>query len=300
MKLTLAQMRAFLAVAGSLNFTRAAERLGVTQPTLSATIHNLELAIGGKLFDRDTRHVALTSLGLDCQRLAIQLLDEADRVESQLQSHVRGRRGLVRVAAPANLYPTVLMPGLMAFRAAHPTVRIEFSDVTTDEAVQQLRQGKADVAIGFRTLEEQDLRSRVIATYPYVAILPDTHALASRRLIRWRDIKSEEVVMLKARDSLSSLVMQTLWDSGVTPQVANRINEMPTATALINGGFGIGLMGYWSAAHILKPGLVIREIGEPAFNATVRLMTLASVTWSPQVRALLTALRVNALQYVRS
>lgn len=290
MDITLLQMRTFLAVAESLSFTRAANRLGVTQPTLSATIRNLEESIGGRLFDRDTRKVALTALGLDCISLAVQLLDQADRVESQLRSHVQGRRGLVRIAAPANFYPTMLLPGLVAFRAEHPHVRLEFADVTSDEAVHRLRQHQVDLAIGLHPDGEKDLRSRTLGYQPYVAVLPDAHALADRRSIRWKDIRKLDVVILQARDSVTTRVGQALRDADVVPQAAYRVNELATAAALVYGGFGIGLMAYSSAQHILKPGLTIRELTEPAFNGRVSLSTLARVALSPQVLQLQDAL----------
>ncbi|HNE59172.1 MAG TPA: LysR family transcriptional regulator [Ottowia sp.] len=294
MNITLVQMRAFLALAESLSFTRAADSLGVTQPTLSATIRHLETAIGGRLFDRDTRKVALTALGLDCQRLARQLLSEVDRVEGQLRSHVLGRRGSVRIAAPANLFPNVLLPGLRAFRQANPGVRLEFADVPSDEAVHRLHAHQADLAIGVRAGGETGLRTQVVGQYPYVAILPDTHALAARRAIRWRDIQTEDVVVLQARDSLTSRIARTLGEAGVMPQAAYRVNELSTAAALVHGGFGVGLMSYWSAHQIFKPGLVIRMLSEPSLNGTIVLRTLPSVELSPQVRQLQEALRRHA------
>lgn len=286
MNITLVQMRAFLALAEALSFSQAAARLGVTQPTLSVTIRHLEDSIGGKLFDRDTRKVALTALGIDCKRLAVQLLDEADRVQSQLRSHVMGRRGTVRIAAPATLYPSLLLPGLRAFRAEQPGVRLEFADVTSDEAVRRLRLHQADLAIGIRVSSERDLRARPLGLFPYVAILPDTHPLAERRTIRWQDIRTEDVVILQARDSVTTWVTQTLGEAGVAPLGAYRVNELSTAAALMHGGFGIGLMAYWSAHHILRPGLVIRELADPSFRGVVSLLTLANVEQSPQVRQL--------------
>lgn len=294
MNITLVQMRAFLALADSLSFTAAAERLGVTQPTLSANIRHLEETIGGKLFHRDTRNVQLSALGLDCKRLATQLLDEADRVEGQLLSHVLGRRGSLRIAAPANLYPTLLLPGLTAFRAAHSGVRLEFADVTSDEAVRRLRLHQADLAIGLRVRSRPDLRTTALRHNPYVAILPDGHPLAGRQRIRWLDIRVEDVIVLQARDSVTEMVALALNEAGVRPQSAYRVNELSTATALITGGFGIGLMAYWSAVHIARPGLVIRELVDPAFRGQVDMLTLADVEVSPQLRQLQEALSRQA------
>ncbi len=286
MKITLTQMRAFLALAESLSFTRAAERLGVTQPSLSAMIRSLEAEIGGKLFDRDTRKVMLTMLGQDCRTLAAQLVDESDRVEGLLRSHVLGKRGAIRVAASANLFPIVLSKGLATFRQTYPAIRMEFFDVTGDEAVHRLRSGQVDLAVGLHATGDTDLRVTHLGRYPYVIILPDTHPLTRLRRIRWQDIRSEDVIALQSRDSVSSHVFRALNEAGVMPQAVYRVNELATVAALLGSGFGIGLMAWWSAEHILPPGWTIRSLTEPSINGVVKLMTASSVALSPQLRQL--------------
>jgi LysR family transcriptional regulator, carnitine catabolism transcriptional activator len=162
MNITLLQLRAFLALADALSFTAAAERLHIRQSTLSSTIRNLESSLGGRLFDRDTRRVQLTALGLACRRLAIRLLDEAERTEEELARHVRGETGRLRIAALPNIFPTLLAPALANFRQGNPGVALQFVDVTSDDAVQQLRNGQADIAVAVQLADDADLRYQLL------------------------------------------------------------------------------------------------------------------------------------------
>ena len=286
MKITLQQYRSFLALADSLSFTAAAERLHIKQSTLSSSIQNLEAAIGGKLFDRDTRRVRLTALGVECRRMAARLLDEAQRTESELQRHVSGERGSVRIAAVPNIFPTLLRAPLAEFRAQRPGVRLQFADVTSDEALQQVRQDHADLAIVLQVADEPDLRSRLLGEARYVALLPARHALASNAAINWSALLTQELIVLQARDRVTQMVGQALHEAGVTPRIAHRVNELSTAVGLVEAGFAIALMAQYSAQHALRDGLVMRELRDPSISGRLCLVTLADKEWTPAVKLL--------------
>lgn len=286
MKITLQQYRSFLALADSLSFTAAAERLHIKQSTLSSSIQNLEAAIGGKLFDRDTRRVRLTALGVECRRMAARLLDEAQRTESELQRHVSGERGSVRIAAVPNIFPTLLRAPLAEFRAQRPGVRLQFADVTSDEALQQVRQDHADLGIVLQVADETDLRSRLLGEARYVALLPARHALASSAAINWSALLTQELIVLQARDRVTQMVGQALHEAGVTPRIAHRVNELSTAVGLVEAGFGIALMAQYSALHALRDGLVMRELRDPSISGRLCLVTLADKEWTPAVKLL--------------
>lgn len=299
MKLTLIQLRAFLAVADALSFTAAAERLRITQPSLSSTIRNLEASLGGRLFDRDTRKVRLTALGADCRRLAVRLLDEAERTEAELRSHVAGERGAIRIAALPNIFPTALKAGLAEFRALRPTVRLRFSDVTSDEAILQLRDDRADLAIVLQINDDPDLRYRFLAEHRFVALLPGAHPLAGRASITWADIEREDAVLLQSRDSIGLRIGHYLRDAGIATPATYRVNELSTAVALVDAGFGIGLMAHHSAEHALRPDLVMRDINEPSVVGALSMITLAARELSPPVALLQDILARNAPKSTR-
>lgn len=286
MKITLVQLRAFLALADSLSFTAAAERLRITQPSLSSTIRNLEATIGGRLFDRDTRKVRLTHLGVDCRRLAMRLLQEAERTESELRRHVAGERGALRIASLPNIFPTLLKPALAEFRQLRPGVRLRFADVTSDEAIRQLRNDQADMAIVLKIADDADLRYRFLAEHRFVALLPLTHPLAARPTLTWLDLQGVDAVLLQSRDSIGSRISEFLREAGVVPPATYRVNELSTAVALVDAGFGIGLMAHHSAEHARRADLVMRDILEPAVVGTIAMITSAARELSPPVALL--------------
>ncbi len=286
MKITLQQYRSFLALADSLSFTAAAERLHIKQSTLSSSIQNFEIAIGGKLFDRDTRKVRLTALGIECRRMAIRLLDEAQHTETELQRHVSGERGSIRIAALPNIFPTLLRAPLAEFRTMRPGVRLQFADVTSDEATHQLRHDQADLAIALQFADESDLRYRFLDEARYVALLPSNHALASHATISWQDLLSQDLIVLQSRDSVAHVIGQVLHEAGLSPRFAHRVSELSTAVGLLDAGFGIALMAHHSAMHALHDGLVMRDLCEPTIVGKVSLITLADKEWTPAVKLL--------------
>lgn len=293
MKLTLLQMRSFLALADTLSFTAAAERLRIRQSTLSATIRNFETAVGGRLFDRDTRKVRLTPLGHECKRLAIRLLDEADRTEAELRRHVLGECGSLRIAVNSNIFPALIAPALAEFREAYPDVSLQFSDVTGDEAVHQLRHGQADLVIAHQVGDDSDLRYQFLDEQRFVALLPERHGLAGRNSIAWTDLLSETLIIVQSRDSVGVRVAQILLDAGIEPRIDHRVNTLITAVGLVDAGFGIALLGHHSAEHALRPGLVIRDLREPSITGRICMITLAASELSKPLVALHRSLSAN-------
>jgi LysR family transcriptional regulator, carnitine catabolism transcriptional activator len=286
MNITLLQLRAFLALADALSFTAAAERLHIRQSTLSSTIRNLESSLGGRLFDRDTRRVQLTALGLACRRLAIRLLDEAERTEEELARHVRGETGRLRIAALPNIFPTLLAPALANFRQGNPGVALQFVDVTSDDAVQQLRNGQADIAVAVQLADDADLRYQLLDIQRFVALLPASHVLAAQPSIAWSDLVAQELIVVQSRDAVGARIASALRQAGLTPQLDHRVNELPTAVGLLQAGFGIALMGHHTAEHALRPGLVMRELHEPAIDGRVCIITMANNELSPSLKRL--------------
>lgn len=286
MDLTLLQLRSFLATADALNFTAAADRLKIKQPTLSSNIKSLEAAIGGRLFDRDTHSVRLTDLGRACQQHARRLLEELDRAQSDLQRHVQGVAGSIRIAALPHIFPALLARGLARFRALRPDVSLQFQDVPTQEAIELLRQGHVDLAIVNELGNEPDIRYQPLAERRFVALMPKDHPLAGMAKLGWRQLQGHDLIVVKTREMDDSQLMQSLRLAGVLPTIAYQVNQLSTAVGLVEAGLGLGLMAHYTAQHVLRPPLVIRPLVEPELVGRVSLMTLALREQSPQIRLL--------------
>src|SRR5450830_1461730 len=148
MDITLRQLRAFVAVAQTGGFTRAAESLHITQSALSGLIKELESQLGLRLIDRSTRRVYLSELGTEFHAVAVRVLRDLDSALENLDNIKRLRRGVVRIAAPQLLASTVLPSALADFRLMHPDVEIHLQDCAVENVISDVLSSEVDIGIG--------------------------------------------------------------------------------------------------------------------------------------------------------
>jgi DNA-binding transcriptional LysR family regulator len=286
MNMTLLQLRSFLAASESLNFSEAALRLRLRQPTLSSNIKSLEAAIGGRLFYRDTHRVTLTELGLACQQHARRLLEDLDRAKMDLRQRAEGLKGSIRLASLPHIFPSLLAQPLARFRELRPEVTIRFEDVSTSEAMELLRAKHIDLAIVNELESMPGIRCQFLTERRFVAVLPQQHPLAAAARIRWAALEGNDLIVIESRELNDSRMVASLRSAGLLPPITHRVHQLSTAVGLVMAGFGIALMAQHTAQHVLQPGLVARPLVEPDLVGKVGLLTLASRQPSPQVRLL--------------
>ena len=133
------QIRYFLAVADTMNFTRASERSFVSQPALTKAIQRLEETIGGRLFDRTKNSVQLTELGQAMLPSFRQIYDNANQAREQARRLTRGRRSRVKVGVMCTIGPQILSDLFIQFGAAHPNVELEVQDKAAHELLDAVQ-----------------------------------------------------------------------------------------------------------------------------------------------------------------
>jgi len=156
--MTVKQIRAFLAVAHSLSFALACERLHLSQSALSLTIKALEEGLGGRLFTRNTRNVALTPEGEALLPLARRLIADWDNAEDELRQRFTLQRGRVTLAAMPSFAGNLLPPILKHFRARYPQVNVTVNDVVNEQVLEMVRDREVELGVAF---EPQDSTSLV-------------------------------------------------------------------------------------------------------------------------------------------
>ena len=147
MRMSVKQLRAFLAVAHTLNFAHASERLNLSQPALSLTIKGLEEALGGALLQRSTRKVTLTQEGELFLPMARQLLADWDNVEEAMRQSFTLQRGKISVAAMPSFAANVLPEALKAFRDRYAGVNVTVHDVINEQVIEMVREGRVEMGI---------------------------------------------------------------------------------------------------------------------------------------------------------
>ncbi len=195
--MTITQLQYVLAVAEHKNFTLAAEKCFVTQPTLSMQIQKIEEELNILIFDRSKKPIQLTDIGQKIVTQAKNIVNEADRIKDIVEQQKGFIGGEFRLGMIPTIMPTLLPMFLNNFIKKYPKVKLIIEELNTEEIVQRLKNGHLDAAIAATPLEEERLKEVVLYFEPFVAYLPDTHAMANKSEIEVSDLNIEEILMLQ-------------------------------------------------------------------------------------------------------
>ena len=233
------QLRYFVAVAEEENFSHAAEREHVSQPSLSQQIHKLEGELGQQLFDRLPRGVVLTEAGrtmLGYARNILTGLADAQRAIAELEEEVAGRLSVGAIPSMA-LY---LLPGLIVeFQRAYPRVTFELFEDTTENLAQRLEDGTLDLVLASSGDEPPHLRRYLLGRERLLMLLPEQHRLARKRAIKWSDLATEKFLLLHEIHSLSVTVRRLLAMNGLKPELVLQGSQLVTIAAMVAAGLGV-------------------------------------------------------------
>lgn len=242
----LRHLRYFCAVAETLNFSRAAERMRVAQSALSRQIRDLEQELGVQLFVRTTTSVRLTDAGGYFYEAAEKLLMQLSIAITGTQEIAGGRGGSFNIASDWRFSIQVIPETVRKFRNLYPKIKVNFTDLQSTEQVEALRAGKIhlgfvpDLVLGAR----EDLELLHIYTGELMAVLPSSHRLAKRESILLRELADEKWVRLEDKgDNVARVHMVRLCrPAGFTPKMGRSTNSITGALALVTAGEGITLL----------------------------------------------------------
>jgi DNA-binding transcriptional LysR family regulator len=237
------RLQTFVVVAEELNFTRAAERLHVTQSTVSATIRALEHEIGTPLLARTTRSVALTSAGLSLLPEAKAALIALDRARS-VASGDGELRGSLTLGTLGGLQ-SVDLPALAgSFQRQHPQVdmRVEISPRGTSGLLERLRSGHLDLAVLGEAQREQDLISWPIRTFELAVFVPAGHALADRDEVGLADLVSSSFVEQPLGFWQRTVVDAAFAARGLRRRITMEVMDLRSMPAFVAHGLGVAIL----------------------------------------------------------
>lgn len=236
------QLRYFLAVARTKNFSRAAERCHVAQPSLSQQIMKLEDELGEKLFERTKREVALTPAGDLLKVHAERVLQE---VESAGES-VREMRGLVRGRVALGVLPTIapyfLPQRLRKFASKFPAVEVQVHEDTTDQLAAALLAKEIDLAIVSLPVERVGLVAEEVFEEKLLVALPAGHVLATKRGLTLDALEREPFILMKEGHCLTGQALQFCRLKGFAPRVSFRSAQIETVLAFVAKGWGVSIV----------------------------------------------------------
>ncbi|GAB3164212.1 LysR family transcriptional regulator [Microbispora hainanensis] len=252
----LRHLRYFVAVAEHLSFTVAARELHIAQQSLSQQIAALEHALGGRLFDRDTRGTRLTEVGRMFLPEARAVLTHAGAALETARRAVRGEIGRLRVAFLISTANYMMPPVVRAFRERYPDVELLAEAVAIAGLVAGLREDRYDAAFTRPPLVD-DLVTAPLVTEPVCAVLPEGHPLAGRAELRLADLAGEPWV-LTPRGSWEPWHRKYDEDfraAGFEPRVVQRAEGVPSLLGLVAAGVGVTRLA--RSAHSLRRSGVV-------------------------------------------
>lgn len=195
--MTITQLKYVLAVAEHKNFTLAAEKCFVTQPTLSMQIQKIEDELSILIFDRSKKPIQLTEIGQKIVNQAKNIVNEADRIQDIVEQQKGFIGGEFRLGIIPTVMPTLLPMFLNNFIKKYPKVKLIIEELNTEEIITRLNNGNLDAAIAATPLMEEKIKEIVLYFEPFVAYIPEGHQHFKKEEIEIEDLNLDEILLLQ-------------------------------------------------------------------------------------------------------
>ncbi|MBI3350464.1 MAG: LysR family transcriptional regulator [Burkholderiales bacterium] len=250
-------LKYFVAVADEQNFTRAAERLHISQPPLSRQIQDLEEELGTPLFERGSRPLKLTDAGRFFYWHATRLLEQAAQAVRSTKRIAQLERRLVIGFVSSTMYGA--LPRLVRlFRAASPQTELALVEMSTVEQIEALKNGRIDVGFGRVRLDDPSIKREILREERLVVAIPGEHALAgSDDPLTLPEVARHALLVYprSPRPSYADQVLSLFRDLALEPVSVHEVQEMQTALGLVASGMGLCVVP--ASVHRLRPDEVV-------------------------------------------
>ena len=264
--MTITQLQYVLAVAEHKNFTLAAEKCFVTQPTLSMQIQKIEEELNVLIFDRSKKPIQLTAIGLKIVNQAKNIVNEAGKIKDIVEYQKGFIGGEFRLGIIPTITPTLLPMFLNNFIKKYPKVNLIIEELNTDEIILRLKNGHLDAAIAATPLEDEKIKEIVLYYEPFVAYIPSDHIASQKKEIEISDLNLDDILLLQDghcfRDSILNLCKNQEIATRNTFQLES--GSFETLIKLADEGLGTTLLPYLHTLDLKeKDKLKLRYFKEP-------------------------------------
>lgn len=264
--MTITQLKYVLAVAEHKNFTLAAEKCFVTQPTLSMQIQKIEEELDIQIFDRTKKPIQLTEIGQKIVNQSKNIVNEADRIQDIVDQQKGFIGGEFRLAIIPTVMPTLLPMFLNNFIKKFPKVKLVIEELNTAEIITKLKNGHLDAAIAVTPLEDEKIKEIVLYYEPFVAYIPENHRSFHQKEIEVTDLNMNEILLLQDghcfRDGILNLCKSLSSEEKSNFQIES--GSFETLIKLADEGLGTTLLPYLHTLDLPeKDALKLKHFVEP-------------------------------------
>ena len=244
--MTITQLQYVLAVAEHQNFTRAAQKVFVTQPTLSMQIQKLEEELDIQIFDRSKKPIQLTETGRKIVNQARNIVNESERIQDIVDQQKGFIGGEFRLGVIPTIMPTLLPMFLTNFIKKYPKVKLKIEELNTEAIIEKLKEGHLDAALAATPLELPGIKEQVLYYEPFVAFIPDGHRLSKHDKLDVEELDVDDMLLLEDghcfKDGILNLCKASRNYEGDNFQLES--GSFETLIKLSNEGLGMTLLPY--------------------------------------------------------
>jgi len=289
--MTLKQIRAFLAVAQSLSFAVAGERLHLSQSALSLTIKALEEGLGGRLFSRNTRNVALTPEGESLLPLARRLVADWENAEDEMRQRFTLQRGRVTLAAMPSFAGNLLPPILKTFRARFPNVNVTVNDVINEQVLEMVRDRHVELGVAFEPMQSSSLAFTPLYLDRFVAVVPLDSPLAKLGEIRWQMLLEQPFITLQRPSTVRVMLEEHLQARGMKLPVEFESHQLATVGRMVASGLGVSAVPALCVGQMHELGARCITLSDPVIERAIGVLTKPGYELSAAAQAMFDTLR---------
>jgi len=252
------QLRYFVAVAETGGFVKAAQRCGVTQPSLSQQIRKLEGELGVTLFDRSSRGAVPTEAGRALLPRAQRILAEVRETMAGVKEDVEAGRGPLSVGAIPTIAPYLMPPVLSRFLREHPDCELTVREDLTERLIEAVVDHELDAAVMSTPVEHPALDVQVIGREPLLVVAPAGSPLPDP--LRVKDLMDEPAVVLHEVHCLGRQIADFCSTRRLRRRIVCRSTQLPTVLSLVGLGLGVSIVPEMAARQDTSPSRVYRPL----------------------------------------
>ena len=299
MRLTLHQLRLLLAVSREGGVTRAAQRLHLTQPTLSAQLRQLSEQVGLALFERVGRRLHLTAAGeavvASAQRVEHEL-EALDETLAGLRGDLAGRLRLAVVSTAETFIPRLLGD----FRRERPAVEVSLVVLNRDAVIRRLADNLDDLYIMSRPPEAPVVVATPFLNNPLVVIAPADHALAGRSALPVAALAAEEFVLREPGSGTRQATEHFFAEHGLTLRPRLELGSNEAVKQAVAGGLGLSVLSAHALAHAVDEGIAVLSVVDTPVHSQWQVVYPGGKRLSPLAAAFLGFLQTRAPELHRT
>lgn len=296
--MTVKQLRAFLAVAQSLSFAVAGERLYLSQSALSLTIKALEEGLGGRLFSRNTRNVALTPEGEVLVPLARRLIADWDNAEDELRQRFTLQRGRVTLAAMPSFAGNLLPPILKTFRARYPQVNVTVNDVINEQVLEMVRDGQVELGVAFEPQQGSSLTFTPLYIDRFVAVVPADSPWVDQEQIDWPTLLTQPFITLQRPSTVRVMLEEHLRAQDMSLPVEFESHQLATVGRMVASGLGVSAVPALCVGQMRELGARCITLCDPVVERAIGVLTKPGHELSAAAQALFDVLQEERSSYL--